>query len=157
MVDVVLVVAVALLIVGVVASVVPVVPEAVFTLSGLVFYRWMTGEPGILVFGVLLLLSLTGIVLDYLATVVSARAGGASWRTATAAVVVGFILAFVTGPVGFLGGTAGFVFVVELVKKRNVREARDAAVYTTTGVVVSAYLRVVLSLVVLVAFVAVVL
>ena len=154
MVDVVLTVAIALLLVGVVASVLPVVPGAVFTLSGLVFYRWMTGEPGLIALAVLVLLALTAVVLDYLATAVSARAGGASWRTSTAAVLVGIVLAFVSGPVGFLGGTGAFVFVVEAVKNRNVRDAWDAAVYTTTGVVVSAYLRVLLNLLVLVIFVA---
>ncbi len=152
-VDIVLAVAVGLLVLGIVASVVPVVPGAVFTVAGLVFYRWQTGEPGLLAFGVLLLLALTAIVLDYLAAVVSARAGGASWDTTVVAVVAGLALTFVLGPVGFLLGTAGVVFAVEFARHGDFERSRKAAVYTTAGVVASTFVRVLLNIVVLVLFV----
>jgi uncharacterized protein YqgC (DUF456 family) len=153
MVDVVLAVAVALLVLGVVASIVPAVPGAVFTLAGLLFYWWQTGEPGTVALVVLVLLALTAVVIDYLAGVVSARAGGASWRTTALATAAGLVFTFVLGPIGFLLGTGGVVFVAEFARHGEFEKSRKAAVYTTAGIVVSTFVRVLLNLVVLVIFV----
>lgn len=153
MVDVVLGVAVALLVAGVVVSLVPGVPGAVLTVGGVLFYWWQTGEPGTVALVVLVLIGLTALVIDYLATVVSARAGGASWRTTAVAGVAGFVLTFVLGPFGFLLGIAGVVFVAEFVRHGDFERSRKAAVYTTVGVVTSAFVRVFLNIVVLVVFV----
>lgn len=153
MVDLVLGVTVAVLVAGVVASLVPAVPGAVLTLAGLLFYWWQTGEPGTVALVVLVLLALTAVVLDYLAGVVSARAGGASWRTAAVATTTGLFLTFVLGPVGFLIGTGGVVFVIEFAHHGEFERSRKAAVYTTAGVVISTFVRVLLNLSVLVFFV----
>ncbi|MDZ7687549.1 MAG: DUF456 domain-containing protein [Halobacteriales archaeon] len=153
MVEVILAVTVALLVLGVVASLVPMVPGAVFTLIGLLFYWWQTGEPGTFALVVLVLLALTAIVLDYVAGAVSARAGGASWRTTALATVAGIVFAFVLGPVGFVLGIAGVVFVAEFARHGNYEKSRKAAVYTTVGVLASTFVRFLLNLVVLVLFV----
>jgi len=153
MVDVVLAVTVALLVLGVVTSLVPMVPGAVFTLAGLGFYWWQTGEPGTFALAVLVLLALTAIVLDYVAGAVSARAGGASWRTTALATVAGLIFAFVLGPVGFILGIAGIVFVAEFARHRDFERSRKAAVYTTFGILASTFIRLLLNLIVLVLFV----
>lgn len=152
MVDVVLAVTVALLVAGVVVSIVPAIPGAVFTLAGLVFYWWQTGEPGTVALVVLVLLALTAIVLDYLAGVVSARAGGASWRTTALATAAGIVFAFVLGPIGFMLGTAAVVFVTELARHGDVKRSWKAAFYTTAGVAVSTFVRVLLNIIVLVLF-----
>jgi uncharacterized protein YqgC (DUF456 family) len=151
-VNLVLAVAVALLVLGVVASVVPAVPGAVFSLAGLLFYWWQTGEPGTLALAVLVLFALTAVVLDYLAGVVSARAGGASWRTAAVATLAGLVLTFVLGPLGFVLGTGGVVFVVEFARYGDFERSKKAAVYTTAGVVASTFVRILLNMTVLVLF-----
>jgi uncharacterized protein YqgC (DUF456 family) len=152
-VDLVLGVTVAVLVAGVVASLVPAVPGAALTLAGLLFYWWQTGEPGTVALVVLVLLALTAFVLDYLAGVVSARAGGASWSTAAVATTAGLFLTFVLGPVGFLLGTGGVVFAIEFAHHGEFEKSGKAAVYTTAGVVVSTFVRVLLNLAVLVFFV----
>lgn len=156
-VDLVLAAAVGLLVAGVLVSIVPGVPGAVFTLAGLLFYWWQTGEPGTVALVVLVLLALTAIVLDYLAGVVSARAGGASWKATIIATVIGLVLTFVLGPLGFLFGTGGVVFVAEFVRHGDFEKSRKAAVYTTAGIVVSTFVRVVLNIIVLVLFLVLVL
>jgi len=152
MVDVVLIVALTLLVLGVVASLVPAVPGAVFTLFGLLFYWWQTGEPGTFALAMLVLIALTAVVLDYLAGVVSARAGGASWRTTVLATAAGLVLTFVLGPLGFLFGTGGVVFVAEFARHGEFERSRKAAIYTTAGIVVSTFVRVLLNIIVLVIF-----
>lgn len=152
MVDVVLVVALALLVLGVVASLFPAVPGAIFTLAGILFYWWQTGEPGTVALVVLLLLAFTAIVLDYLAGVVSARAGGASWSTTAVATVAGIVFTFVLGPIGFMLGTAVVVFVTEFARHGDVKRSWKAAFYTTVGVAVSTFVRVLLNIIVLVLF-----
>ena len=152
-VDVVLAVTVGLLVLGVVTSLVPMVPGAVFTLVGLGFYWWQTGEPGTVALVVLVLLALTAIVLDYVAGAVSARAGGASWRTTALATVAGLVFAFVLGPIGFVLGISGVVFVAEFARHGEFEKSRKAAVYTTVGIVASTFIRFFLNLLVLVIFV----
>ena len=153
MVDLVFAIAIVLLLAGVVASVVPVVPGGVFTMAGLLFYWWQTGEPGTLALLVLVLLALTAIVLDYVASAVSAKAGGASWGTAAVAAVVGILLALVTGPLGLLAGIAGVVFLIEFLRHGDVDRSAKAAAYTTAGMLVSTVVRVAINLLVLVLFV----
>ncbi len=150
--DVVLSVAILLLVLGIVLSVIPGLPGAVFTLGGLLFYWWQTGEPGAIAFVVLVLIAVTAIVIDYLAGAASARAGGASLTTTLVAGVAGFVLIFVLGPLGFLLGTGGVVFVVEFASNRDVRESARAAFYTTVGIAVSTVFRVLLNVLVLILF-----
>lgn len=154
--DLLVLVAFVLLVAGVVGSVTPLVPGGVLSLSGVVVYWWANGfsEPNLLVLSGVVFVALLAIVTDWLAGAVSAKAGGASLETTVVATVVGMIgLTF--GPVGFLLGTAGTVFVMELADSGEVEESARAAGVTLAGMLTSSVLQVLLTAGVLVVMVGV--
>lgn len=157
-VDIVAVLAFALLIGGVAGSVVPVLPSGLLSLSGVVLYWWHTGftEPGLLVGSGLVLLAVLLIAVDTLAGAISAKAGGAETKTVLIASLVGFVGLFVFGPIGFLLGTAGTVFVLELGENDDVEASARAAVVTLVGMLTSNVLQLVLSVGILLVMVLVV-
>jgi uncharacterized protein YqgC (DUF456 family) len=87
-------------------------------------------------------------VVDWLAGVVGARASGADTETAILAGLVGFVLLFVGGPLGLLIGVAGTVFAVEFRENRDAEASARRAAYATVGVVASAAMQVVLTVLV---------
>jgi uncharacterized protein YqgC (DUF456 family) len=130
------------------------VPGALVSLGGVGFYRWQTGEPGGVALVVVVGLAVTAVVLDYASGAVSARAGGASWGTTAVAALSGVFLAVFFGPLGFVVGTAGVVFVSEMARGKGYEGSKEAAFYTTAGIVLSTVFRFLLNLLVLVVFVA---
>jgi uncharacterized protein YqgC (DUF456 family) len=147
--------ALALLVVGVVGAVVPLVPGALSSLAGVYLYWWSTGyaEPGPLVLAALTGVGLIAVVVDYFSGAIAARAGGASTLTSVAAAVVGFLLFFVAGPVGVLLGVAGTVFAVELWRSRDAEASLRTALYATAGVLASTVAQVALTTLLLVVFI----
>lgn len=154
MVDVLTVVAVALLVAGVVGSVLPGVPGPLLSLSGIYLYWWASGyaEPGTLALVGLTLVGVLALAVDLLAGVLSTRAGGASWWVSAAAGVAGVVLFFVAGPVGVALGVAGTVFALTFATSRDAGESARAAAYATVGVLGSALVQALLALSMLVAF-----
>jgi hypothetical protein len=136
-----------LLVVGVVGSVVPGLPGTPVSLAGVLVYWGGTGfsEPGPLLLAGLVLVGLVGTAVDFVGGAVAAKAGGASTLTTAVAVVVGIVLAFVTGPLGLLVGVAGTVFALEFYRKRDARASGRAAVVATVGVLASAVVQVLIS------------
>ena len=156
MVDVVLLIALALLVAGVVGSVVPAMPGALLSLAGVYLYWWSSGftSPGTALLVALTVVGVGTMIVDYLGGAIAARAGGASMATTGLAAVVGFVLFFVAGPVGILLGIAGTVFLAEYYRSQDTRASGKAALYATVGVLASAAMQVLLTLTMLVAFVA---
>lgn len=148
-------IALALLVLGVVGTVAPLVPGAVLSVAGVVLYWWSTGfsDPSLPVFLALLLVGVATIIIDYAGGAMAAKAAGASTLTTGIAVVVGFVLLFVTGPVGFLVGIAVTVFVAEFVRNQNAEQSGKAALYATVGVLASTAAQILLTASMLVAFV----
>ena len=159
MVDAITVLALALLVGGVVGTLVPLVPGGALSLSGVYLYWWASGfvDPGPIAMVVFTVLGVSTLFAEFFAGAVSARAGGASWRTTAIAAVVGIALLVVAGPVGLLVGLFGTVFVLELVDGRDVTESSRSALYATAGVLVSTAVQVMLTATILVGFVIVVL
>lgn len=124
------IVAVLLLVGGIVASVSPVVPGPLVSLLGVLVHWVGTGfaEPGPILLVVLVLAGLLTFVAGLVSEVVAARVGGASAKTTALGVLVGLGLAFFFGVVGLLVGIAGTVFVVEAVRKRDVKQGAVAAI-----------------------------
>lgn len=146
------VVAVALLLAGVVGSVVPLVPGGLLSLAGVGSYWYATGEPGPVAMVVLVTLALVTVLLDWLGGAISARVGGASLRTTVVAAVVAVALLFVLGPLGALLGIAGTVFALEYYRHRDVRRGVRTAAFATVGMLASTAMQVVLTLTILLAF-----
>ena len=156
MVDVVLLVALALLIAGVVGSIVPAMPGALLSLAGVYLFWWSSGfvSPGPALLVALTLVGLLTVAVDYLGGAIAARAGGASMKTTALAAVVGFVLFFVAGPIGILVGIAATVFLAEYYRSQDARASGQAALFATVGVLASTAMQVLLTLTMLVAFVA---
>jgi uncharacterized protein YqgC (DUF456 family) len=148
-------VALVLLVLGVVGSVLPVLPGAILSVVAVLLYWWSSGfsDPSLLVVIGLLFVGLVALVTDYGAGVIAARVGGASTRTALLAGVVGFVLLFVFGPLGLVLGVAGTVFVLEYLEHEDAEQSGRRALYTTIGVLASSVVQVLLTLSILVGFV----
>lgn len=126
-----------LLAAGVVGSLVPQVPGALLSLSGVFTYWYATGEPGTVVLIALVLAGLVTWGIDVAGGVVAARAGGASNGTALLAGVVALVLFSVTGPLGVILGVAVTVFGVEFYRQEDARKGLKAALVTTVGMLAS--------------------
>jgi uncharacterized protein YqgC (DUF456 family) len=153
--DVFLLVAIALLLAGVVGSVVPVVPGAGLSLVGIYLYWWSSGYavPGLAVLAAFTLVGVTAIVADQLGGALAASAGGASVKTTALASVVSIPLLFIAGPVGLVLGIAGTVFAAEFYRTRSAGQGARAAVFAAVGVLGSAVVQSVVTLSLLVGFV----
>ncbi|EMA50291.1 DUF456 domain-containing protein [Halococcus thailandensis] len=159
MVDIAVLAAVGLGVLGVVGSVVPLVPGTLSSLVGVYLYWWASGytEPGPLLLAALTVVGVLALVADYFGGAVSARAGGASMVTTTLAAIVGIALFFVVGPLGIVLGVAGTVFVVEFYRHRNPERSLRAALYAAVGVLASTVVQLLVTVTMLVALVAVIL
>lgn len=157
MVELVAIAAVALLLLGVVGSVVPGIPGALLSLGGVYLYWWSAGEPGTVALAAFTLVGLLAVVVDYFAGAISAKAGGASWLSTVLASVVGVVALVATGPAGGLVAVAGTVFLVEAVRGRSGRAGGKAALYATVGILGSTVVQALLTATMLVAFLFVVL
>ena len=148
-------VAFALLVGGVLGSLLPVLPGPVLSLAGVYLYWWTTGyaEPALFTLLGLTLVGLVGVAVDLFGGALGARAGGASAATTAAAAVVGGLLFFVAGPVGVVLGVAGTVFAVEFLRERDARASLSAAVHATLGILASVVVQALLTLSILVAMV----
>lgn len=150
-----LLVAVAVLVVGVIGSVLPVVPGALLSMLGVVGYWWYSGfqEPNSLLVVAIVVVCLLTFSADLLASAVSAKASGASLQTAALAGAAGFALLFVFGPLGVIIGVAGTVFALEFYRTADADQAARSALYTTAGMLASTVVQLLVTISVLAAFV----
>ncbi|WP_254831069.1 DUF456 domain-containing protein [Haloglomus salinum] len=146
--------ALALLLVGILGSLVPGLPGPALSLAGVLSYWWATDytTPGTLALAGLVALGLLGLAADWFAAPLGAKAGGASTRTTAIAGVVGFVLLFVLGPLGVVVGVAGTVFLLELRGSGDPRGSLRAAGTATVAVLGSALAQLVVTGAMLVGF-----
>ncbi|MFQ3285499.1 MAG: hypothetical protein ACI9TI_000607 [Natronomonas sp.] len=147
------VVAFALLIAGVVASFVPLVPGGVLSILGVGYYWAATGDPGtIALLGFVALGGLT-VAVDLLGGAISARVSGASTRTTAVAAVAAIALLPILGPFGAILGVVGSVFASEYRRHGDIRQGTRTAAVTAVGMLASSAMQAVLTLSMLVGFV----
>ena len=147
-----LVVTIILLVAGVVASFVPLVPGGAVSILGIGYYWATTGELGTVAFLGFVTLGVFTVVFDLLGTVLSARVGGASTRTTIVAAVVAIGLLFVLGPLGALLGVVGVVVLLEYLRDGDVRRGMRTAAVTAIGMLASTAMQVLLTVSMLVGF-----
>ena len=140
-------IAILLLVVWTVSSFLPFVPSGVLAAVTVVGYAYTTGfaEPGLPVLVALVLVSLSASAAELLSGFVSGKLGGASTRTVAVGTVAGILLVFVLGPIGFVVGLGGTVFLAGLYE--NADEPRDAArqsAYAVIGALASSLIQAVL-------------
>jgi len=132
---------------GVAGSVLPLVPGGGLSVVGVLGYWWSTGyaEPSTVLVVVLVGIGLLTMAVDYFGGAIAARAGGASALTTAAAVLVGLVLLFVAGPVGFVLGIAATVFAVEFAQHADAEAGLRVALYATVGVLASTVVQAILT------------
>ncbi|QSG07969.1 DUF456 domain-containing protein [Halapricum desulfuricans] len=128
------VVAFALLIAGVVFSVVPLLPGPILSVGGVLVYWWATGDPGWLALAALLAVGVAAVLVDWLGGAAAAKGSGVSTRVSLLAGVVGLAGTVVAGPVGLLVGVAGTVFLASYAREREAATGIRTAAYATAGV-----------------------
>jgi uncharacterized protein YqgC (DUF456 family) len=147
------IVALGLLVVGIVGSVVPLLPGPLVSLAGVLLYWWQSGyaEPGSFLLVALVIVGLVAVVAEYFAGAVSARAGGASTVTTLLAAIVGVVLFFVAGPIGIVLGVGGTVFTVEFYRHQDPEQSLRTAIYAAVGMLASTVVQALLTVTMLVA------
>lgn len=153
-VDVYLLAAVALMVIGVIGSVAPLLPGAFLSVVGVLLYWWSTGftEPNTLFVAASAAIGLTAVIIDYFAGAISAKAGGASNVTVAASAVMSLFLFFLVGPLGILIGVAGTVFAVEFYRTQQMEDSVRAALYATIGLLASTAVQLIITVSILLGF-----
>jgi hypothetical protein len=123
-----------LLALGVVGSLLP-LPGALASLAGLYLYWWRVGRPGVLALALLTLAGLVALAADWLGGPLAARLGGARTRTVALGGLAGLVVA---GPVGFVLGLVGTVFLLEYGESADAAGSARAAAFAAAGVLASA-------------------
>ncbi|AGN00366.1 hypothetical protein L593_02075 [Salinarchaeum sp. Harcht-Bsk1] len=146
--------AVLLLLVGVVGSVTPMLPGPLLSVGGVLLYWWSTGygEPGLVFVVASVVLGVGTVLLDWLASAVASKAGGASTASAVVAAIVGTLAFFVAGPVGTVLGIAVAVFATEIYLHGDLRQGSKASLYATIGVLGSAVVQLFVTVAILLGF-----
>ena len=159
MVDAITVLAVALLVGGVVGTLIPLVPGGALSLAGVYLYWWHSGftEPGTLALAVFTLLGVLTLLTEFFGGAISARFGGASWGTTAIAAVVGIVLMVITGPLGLLAGLFGTVFALEFARNGDVDHGVRSAAFATVGILASTAVQALLTATILFGFLVVLL
>ena len=136
--DAVTLLALALLVAALIASVVPGVPSGLLALAG-IYVEFLYGDG----MALWLLLSFTvvgalALVVDLFGGAIAGRARGTSNRTTLLAAAAGLVLLFVLGPLGVLLGMFATVFLLELRRDdREFEESLENAVWATAGMLAS--------------------
>jgi hypothetical protein len=126
-----------LLALGVVGSLLP-LPGALASLAGLYLYWWRVGRPGALALALLTLAGLVALAADWLGGPLAARLGGARTRTVALGGLAGLAGLVVAGPVGFVLGLVGTVFLLEYDESADAAGSARAAAFAAAGVLASA-------------------
>ena len=144
---------ISLLAAGVIGSIVPMMPGALFSLAGILVYFFVSNDPSIwlTVFG--LLTAGLALIFDWFAGSVAAKYGGASTKTSIAAGVTGLLgFIFLGGPIGLAIAVIATVFVREYFIHGDEKRGLKSAAYATIGVLGSALVQALLTGSVLLAF-----
>lgn len=131
--------------VGLVGSLLPVVPGSFIVWLGVIMHRLWMGADASVTWKIVILtgiLTLFGQIVDFLMGIWGARKFGASWKGAVGAFVGAFVGFFVPPPLFWLivGPIAGAV-VGELAAGRTFREGGKAGVGTVVGGIIAFALK----------------
>lgn len=142
-----IVLALGLLVFGVVASVLPILPGGLLSIAGVYVYWWGTGytEPNVWLLAALTAVGVTVLVADWFGGAIGASVGGADLQTVLVAALVGFVLLVLSGPLGLLVGFVGTVFLVERYRGEDTATSLRSATYATVGILASAVVQVLLT------------
>lgn len=136
--DAVTLVALALLVAAVVASVVPGIPSGLLALVAVYAEFFFGGGMALWLLASFTVVGVLTIVVDLFGGAIAGRARGASNATTLLAAVAGLVLFFVLGPLGVLLGMFGTVFLLEIRRDDRTSEAAwQNALWATVGMLAS--------------------
>jgi len=147
--------AVALVIVGLLGTVLPVIPGAAFIFAGLLLAAWTddfarVGAVGLTIIGVLGVLSW---VADFVASLLGAKRVGASTQALVGATLGGGFGLFLGIPGMILGPFVGAV-LGELIARRELVQAGKVGLGTWLGLVAAAVVKVIIAFMMIATFLA---
>lgn len=143
-----------LLLLGIVGSILPMMPGALLSVAGVLLYAWQSKNPSWLFVGFGLFFSVSAVLFDWLSGYLGAKIGGATGKTSLAAGVAGFLgFIFLGGPVGMIIAVAGTVFIREYLINNNFKKSGKAAVYASVTVMGSTVVQAGLTSLVLIGFI----
>jgi uncharacterized protein YqgC (DUF456 family) len=134
------IVTVAVLVILTIATLFPFVPSGILASATVIAYWWQTGytEPNILIVFSLVILGVTVTVTDFASGAVAGKLGGASNISVVIGSIIGIVLLFITGPIGFLAGIAISVFLFSVYHEDDeIDIALRKSLYTVIGVLAS--------------------
>ena len=137
--------AVAMIVIGVVGTVLPALPGAVFVLGGIALAAWIDGFAEISgwTVGVVAVLTVLAFAADYVAALLGAKKAGAS-RLAIAGAAIGTLAGVFTGLVGLLFMPLLGAAIGEYVADRNMMRAGKVGVATWIGLLLGTAAKVAL-------------
>ena len=151
-----LILAFALLIIGIAGSVIPGLPGVLASMLGVFIYWWSTGytEPGTIFLSITVILGLSAVLIDWFSGALTAKAGGASNKTSLVAGIAGFFgFFFLGGPIGVIIASGLVVFFREYLRTGDMQQSRKAGFYSALGILASTFMQVLITSTILVGFV----
>ncbi len=150
-----LIIAILLMTAGIIGSLIPLIPGALFSIAGILVYWWSTGytSPGTTFLTIFLIAGVFTILVDYFAGAIAAKAGGASNKNSILAGIAGLILLIILGPIGIIVGIGLTVFLLEFWRKGKTKPSLKAGIYATIGTLSSTLIQLLITLSLLVAFI----
>ena len=139
------IVAVAMIVIGVVGTVLPALPGAVFVLGGIALAAWIDGFVTISgwTVGAVAVLAALAFAADYVAAMLGAKKAGAS-RLAIAGAAIGTIVGVFTGLVGVLFMPLVGAAIGEFIADRDMARAGKVGIATWVGLLLGTAVKVAL-------------
>lgn len=136
------IIAVLMVIVGIAGTVLPALPGVALVFAGILLAAWIDGFTVISgwTVGVLAALTAVGLVVDYVAQVMSAQRAGAT-PLGIAGAAIGTVVGIFTGLIGLLFMPLAGAAIGEFIAHRDMLRAGKVGVATWVGLLVGAVLK----------------
>jgi uncharacterized protein YqgC (DUF456 family) len=117
-----------MMLVGLLGSIIPFLPDVVLIWVSALIYGLVIGwgQSGGWLFGIISVLGLIGLLSDAWVSGAGARQGGATVLTTLGGLAIGLVALFTTGPLGFLVGILLGTFVLEYARHQDPEQALRA-------------------------------
>ncbi|MFN2148281.1 MAG: DUF456 domain-containing protein [Anaerolineales bacterium] len=137
-----------LMLVGLLGTVLPVLPDLPLVWVAALGYGLIVGwgEHGLLLFGVISVLGVIGILSEIWVSGAGARRGGASILSTLGGIALGVAGLLVAGPIGLVVGMLAGTFILEYVRHQDVDKALRATLGIGLGYGVSIVVKFMLGL-----------
>lgn len=143
-----------LFVLGLLGTVLPVLPGAILIYGGMLLYGFMTGFStlGVWFFIIQGLLLVATFLIDYIASAFGTRASGGSKWAAIAAAVATIPALFIFGPLGVVLGPLIGAVGIELLRGLPIRQAWRIGIGTLLGTLGGMVFKIIIEIIMIVSF-----